>query len=211
MNKQHIIKIFHKFNEDNPNPRTELHYTSAYELLIAVILSAQATDKSVNLVTPQLFSVANTPEKMVELGIDRLKEHIKSIGLFNNKAKHIIACSSMLINDFASQVPLNLPDLMLLPGVGRKTANVMLNTLCLAPTIAVDTHVFRVSNRLGLVQGTTPLEVECQLNAVVPDQYKPKAHHWLVLHGRYICKAKKPLCDSCLVEDLCEYSKKTSS
>jgi len=209
MNKKTIREIFLRFAKANPNPTTELVYHNHFELLIAVILSAQATDKSVNKATAALFSIANTPEKMLELGEKGLKEYIKTIGLYTSKAKNIIATCNKLVNEFKSRVPRNREALESLPGVGRKTANVILNTCFGEPVIAVDTHIFRVANRIGLANGKTPLAVEQQLIKVIPDEFKQNAHHWLILHGRYTCIARKPKCPSCLISDLCQYKHKT--
>lgn len=208
MNKKIINEIFSRFKEKNANPKIELEYSSAYTLLIAVVLSAQSTDKGVNRVTPKLFDVADTPAKMVALGLDSLKEHIKTIGLYNNKAKHIIALSQALLDDYAGKVPSNLIDLQKLPGVGRKSANVLLNSMWSHSTIAVDTHVFRVSNRIGLCATKNPLQTELALMKAITKIWQDKAHHWLVLHGRYVCKSRKPNCAQCLINDLCEYDKK---
>lgn len=200
-----IKQIFNRFKLSNPNPTTELNYSNEFELLIAVILSAQATDKMVNKVTKELFLIANTPRKMLNLNEDNLRQLIKSIGLFRTKASNIIKTCAILVNKFNSKVPVTLENLISLPGVGRKTANVILNTLCGQPTIAVDTHVFRVANRLGLVKAKTPLASELELLTIIPKEFLLNAHHWLVLHGRYICTAIKPKCHDCLFADLCEY------
>lgn len=209
MNKKIIREIFLRFEKANPHPTTELVYHSHFELLIAVILSAQATDKSVNKATEVLFKVANTPEKIVALGLEKLKSYIKTIGLYSTKAKNVLATCKMLITQFHSHVPKNREALESLPGVGRKTANVILNTCFGEPTIAVDTHIFRVANRIGLAQGKTPLEVEQQLQKNIPDEFKVNAHHWLILLGRYTCVARKPHCPICPIRDLCEYKDKT--
>ena len=208
MNKKKINEIFSRLKEKNPNPKIELEYSDAYTLLVAVILSAQSTDKGVNRVTPALFAIANTPEKMLKLGLENLKKHIKTIGLYNSKAKHIIAMSKALIEDHHSEVPCDFIALQKLPGVGRKSANVLLNSMWGFHTIAVDTHVFRVSNRIGLCKTKNPLQTELELNKVIPKKWKDKSHHWLVLHGRYICKARKPNCRQCLINDLCDYPDK---
>lgn len=208
MNQQKRIAIFERFEKQNPHPTTELIYASNYELLIAVMLSAQATDISVNRATKTLFQVANTPEKMVDLGEERLKNFIKSIGLFNTKAKNIIKTSAILIKEYNSLVPDNREALETLPGVGRKTANVILNTAFGQATIAVDTHIFRVANRIKLATGSTPLEVEMNLIKTTPSRFIHNAHHWLILHGRYICIARKPRCSQCFINDLCEYANK---
>lgn len=205
-----IQTIFTRFKKANPHPTTELKYHSPFELLIAVILSAQATDKSVNKATEKLFAVANTPEKILSLGETHLKTYIKTIGLYNSKAKNIMLTCCLLIEKFASKVPHNREALESLPGVGRKTANVILNTVFGEPTIAVDTHIFRVANRIGLTNGKTPLEVEKQLLTRIPTKFLHDAHHWLVLHGRYVCTAKKPKCPDCLIRDICLYPFKTT-
>lgn len=209
MNKKTIREIFLRFQKANPHPKTELIYHNHFELLLAVILSAQATDKSVNKATVHLFKIANTPEKILALGESKLKTYIKTIGLYSTKAKNIMRACHLLVDKFHSRVPHDRADLESLPGVGRKTANVILNTCFGEPTIAVDTHIFRVANRTGLAKGKTPLEVEKQLNKVIPDEFKRNAHHWLVLHGRYVCTARKPHCPECLIRDLCEYKHKT--
>lgn len=209
MNAKKIRDIFLRFRKANPHPTTELVYHSHFELLIAVILSAQATDKSVNKATEKLFPVANTPQKILALGETKLKDYIKTIGLYTTKAKNIIATCQLLIDQFHSRVPEDRETLELLPGVGRKTANVILNTCFGEPTIAVDTHIFRVANRIGLSKGKTPLEVEKQLEKVVPDEFKLNAHHWLILHGRYVCVARKPHCPECIIRDLCDFKEKT--
>lgn len=209
MNVQKIREIFLRFRKANPHPTTELVYHSHFELLIAVILSAQATDKSVNKATEKLYPIANTPEKIVALGEAKLKDYIKTIGLYSTKAKNVIAACKLLIEKFDSEVPRDRDSLELLPGVGRKTANVILNTCFGEPTIAVDTHIFRVANRIGLAKGSTPLEVEKQLVKNIPKEFKLNAHHWLILHGRYICVARKPHCPECPIRDLCEYKDKT--
>ncbi len=208
MNKQKRQEIFRRLQAENPEPTTELRFDSPFELLVAVTLSAQATDVSVNKATDKLFKIANTPQAIFDLGIDGLKEYIKTIGLYNNKAKNVIAACEMLIEQHASQVPTTREELEALPGVGRKTANVVLNTAFGEPTIAVDTHIFRVSNRTGIAPGKNVVEVEKKLLKFVPDEFKKDAHHWLILHGRYICVARKPRCSACIIEDLCEYKKK---
>ena len=210
MNREKRQQIFTRLREDNPAPTTELEYGSTFELLIAVILSAQATDKSVNKATARLYPLANTPAALIALGEAGLKEHIKTIGLFNSKAKNIIATCRMLLEQHQGKVPDNRKDLEALPGVGRKTANVVLNTAFGQAAMAVDTHIFRVSNRTGIARGKTPLEVEKRLLRLVPDEFLLDAHHWLILLGRYICVARKPRCGSCLIEDLCEYKHKTA-
>jgi endonuclease-3 len=191
-----------------PAPTTELNYANPFELLIAVILSAQATDVSVNKATDKLYPVACTPESILHLGVDGLKPYIRTIGLYNSKAENIIKTCRMLMEEHASEVPRTRDELEALPGVGRKTANVILNTAFGEPTIAVDTHIFRVSNRTGLAHGKTPLEVEKRLTKLTPDEFKLDAHHWLILHGRYVCKARKPLCGECSIIEWCEYKKK---
>ncbi|MFP1917592.1 endonuclease III [Lonsdalea quercina] len=208
MNKEKRLAILSRLRENNPEPRTELHYTSPFELLIAVLLSAQATDVSVNKATAKLYPVANTPEAMLALGVDGVKSYIKTIGLFNSKAENVIKTCRMLIEHHQGQVPENRAALEALPGVGRKTANVVLNTAFGWPTIAVDTHIFRVSNRTGFAPGKTVELVEEKLLKVVPAAFKVDCHHWLILHGRYTCIARKPRCGSCLIEDLCEYKEK---
>jgi endonuclease III len=209
MTPRQVGQFFEKLAAVNPAPATELAYVDPYTLLVAVILSAQATDVGVNKATEQLFKVADTPEKMLALGEDGLREYIKTIGLFNNKAKAIIAMSRALLEQHGGKVPADREALEKLPGVGRKTANVVLNSAFGQPTIAVDTHVFRVANRTGLAPGKTPLDVERALEAVVPKKYARYAHHWLILHGRYVCVARKPRCPECVVRDLCEYPAKT--
>ena len=203
-------KIFARFKQDNPKPTTELKFSSTFELLIAVILSAQATDVSVNKATAGLFRIANTPEKLIKLGEKGLKEHIKSIGLYNSKAKHILQTCRVLITQHGAQVPSNRKDLQALPGVGRKTANVILNTAFGEPTMAVDTHIFRVANRTKLAPGNTPLAVEKLLLQIIPKRYKVDAHHWLILHGRYTCTARSPHCERCIIYELCEYEEKST-
>ncbi|WP_218814335.1 endonuclease III [Rickettsiella endosymbiont of Dermanyssus gallinae] len=205
MNAKKRLAIFQRFNKQNPHPQTELVYHSPFELLIAVILSAQATDKSVNRATKTLFAVASTPEAIAALGLDDLKKHIKSIGLYNTKAKNIISTCEILLKQYQGKVPEKRELLEKLPGVGRKTANVVLNTVFDQPTVAVDTHIFRVCNRTGLAKGKTPLAVEKTLLKTIPKPYLKNAHHWLVLHGRYTCLARKPKCPECIIQDLCEY------
>ena len=201
----HINHIFATFSALNPSPKTELNYTNNFTLLLSVVLSAQMTDKGVNLVTPALFAKCDTPEQIVSLGINGLKEHIKKINYYNTKAKNIIALSEILINKFHSSVPDNMDDLMTLPGVGRKTANVVMNCAFGAHVMPVDTHVFRVATRLGIASGATPEKVEFSLLKNIPQKWLEHAHHWLVLHGRYVCKARKPLCEECSVKEWCEY------
>ncbi|WP_422446938.1 MULTISPECIES: endonuclease III [unclassified Endozoicomonas] len=210
MNKEKRTQIFTRFRDANPNPTTELNYSTPFELLVAVILSAQATDVGVNKATDKLYPVANTPEAILALGVDGLKEYIKTIGLFNAKAENVIKTCQMLMDKHNSVVPDNRKDLEALPGVGRKTANVVLNTAFHQPTMAVDTHIFRVSNRTGIAPGKDVLEVEKRLVRLVPKEFLMDAHHWLILHGRYVCKARKPQCGSCIIEDLCEFKQKTS-
>jgi endonuclease-3 len=209
MNTKKRLAIFQRFHAANPKPATELHYRTPFELLIAVILSAQATDKGVNKATEKLFKVANTPQAILKLGEDGLKDYIKTIGLYNSKAKNIMETCRLLVEQHKGNVPDNRDALEALPGVGRKTANVILNTAFGEPTIAVDTHIFRVANRIGLASGKTPLAVEKQLLETVPNEYKHDAHHWLILHGRYVCTARNPQCPTCLIRDLCEYPDKT--
>lgn len=210
MNKAKRAEIFHRLRDENPTPTTELRYDSPFELLIAVMLSAQATDVSVNKATEKLFPVANTPAAIYSLGENKLKNYIKTIGLFNTKAKNVIALSRLLIERHGGRVPEDRDALEALPGVGRKTANVVLNIAFGHPTIAVDTHIFRVSNRTGLAPGKTPIDVEKGLEARTPDRYKRHAHHWLILHGRYVCKARKPDCPACVVRDICRFKGKTT-
>jgi endonuclease III len=204
-----VAEFFSRFAANDSDPRSELQYINPYTLLVAVVLSAQATDKGVNKATAPLFARVDTPEKMVALGEERLREAIKTIGLYRTKAKNVIALSKALIENHGSEVPRDREQLQELPGVGRKTANVVLNVAFGEPMIAVDTHIFRVGNRTGLAPGKTPREVEDGLEAVVPDEYKLHAHHWLILHGRYICVARKPRCPDCIVADLCRYKDKT--
>jgi endonuclease-3 len=211
MNKTKRTEIFSRLRAANPEPTTELVYDTPFELLIAVILSAQATDKSVNLATRKLFAFANTPAAMIELGENGLLPLIQSIGLFRNKAKNILKTSSLLLERHQGQVPRTREQLEQLPGVGRKTANVVLNTAFGEPTIAVDTHIFRVANRTGIAPGKDVVEVEQRLIRLIPDEFKKDAHHWLILHGRYCCKARKPECPDCPIVDLCEYRKKAKS
>lgn len=208
MNKQKRTEIFTRLRNANPNPETELNYTTAFELLIAVILSAQATDVGVNKATDKLYPVANTPEAILALGVDGLKDYIKTIGLFNSKAENVIKTCRLLIENHNSQVPETREELEALPGVGRKTANVVLNTMFGQVAMAVDTHIFRVSNRTGIAPGKNVLEVEQKLLRLVPKEFLLDAHHWLVLHGRYTCVARKPRCGACIIEDLCEFKDK---
>jgi endonuclease-3 len=203
--------IFERFRAGNPHPETELDYKTPFELLVAVVLSAQATDKGVNKATARLFPVANTPAKIAKLGVDGLTPYISSIGLFNTKAKNVVALSEILVRDHGGKVPADREALEALPGVGRKTANVVLNTAFGQPTIAVDTHIFRVANRTGLAPGKDVAEVERKLTKFTPDEFKQGAHHWLILHGRYVCVARTPKCPQCVIRDLCEYRHKTRS
>ena len=210
MNAAKRFEIFRRLHEDNPEPKTELAYSTPFELLVAVTLSAQATDVSVNKATAKLFPVANTPEAIYALGVEGLSEYIKTIGLYNSKAKNVIEACRLLIEKHGSVVPDNREDLEALPGVGRKTANVVLNTAFRQPAMAVDTHIFRVSNGTGIAPGKNVLEVEKKLLKFVPKEFLLDAHHWLILHGRYVCQARKPRCGACRIEDLCEYKGKTS-
>ena len=211
MNKEKRTAIYSTLRARMPAPTTELEYVNPFELLIAVILSAQATYISVNKATQKLYPVANTPESILELGVSGLKPYIRTIGLFNSKAENIIKTCRILIQDHGSEVPRTREELEALPGVGRKTANVVLNTAFGEPTIAVDTHIFRVSNRTGIAKGKTPLEVEKRLVRMTPDEFMKDAHHWLILHGRYVCKARKPLCGECPIVEWCEFTKKELS
>lgn len=208
MNRAKRTEIFERLRTANPNPTTELDYGSPFELLVSVILSAQATDVSVNAATTKLFKVANSPDKMLELGEQKLQDYIRTIGLFRAKAKNIIATSRMLIESYNGELPRDREQLEELPGVGRKTANVVLNTAFGLPTIAVDTHIFRVGNRTKIAHGKTPREVEDRLVRLVPEEFQQGAHHWLILHGRYVCKARRPLCGKCVIHDLCEFGRK---
>jgi endonuclease-3 len=208
MNKDKRTAIYAKLRELNPSPETELHYGSPFELLISVILSAQATDIGVNKATDKLYPVANTPQAIYDLGVAGLKRYIRTIGLYNGKAENVIKTCRLLIDDYNSDVPRTRTELESLPGVGRKTANVILNTAFGEPTIAVDTHIFRVGNRTGLAKGKTPLEVESRLTRLTPEEFMLDAHHWLILHGRYTCKARKPLCGQCPIIEWCEYRRK---
>ncbi|MAX87457.1 MULTISPECIES: endonuclease III [Thalassolituus] len=210
MNKDKRIEIFTRLRNENPNPETELEYTSPYELLVAVTLSAQATDVSVNRATRKLFPVANTPAQILALGEEGLKEYIKTIGLFNSKAKNVVKMAELLLERHGGEVPQTRDELVALPGVGRKTANVVLNTAFRQPAMAVDTHIFRVSNRTKIAPGKNVDEVEARLMRLVPKEFLMDAHHWLILHGRYTCVARKPKCGSCIIEDLCEFKQKTS-
>lgn len=211
MNKEKRRALFERFHAQNPHPTTELHYTTPFELLIAVMLSAQATDVSVNKATAILFPIANTPRTILDLGLEKVKNTIKTIGLFNTKATNIMKTCQLLLDHHQGNVPNSREALEALPGVGRKTANVVLNTAFHQPTIAVDTHIFRVCNRTGLAPGKTPLAVEQSLQKHLDKEYLQDAHHWLILHGRYVCTARKPHCPECLIRDLCEYKNKTQS
>ena len=211
MNPSTVTAIFQRLQQQNPQPTTELRYRSTFELLIAVVLSAQATDVSVNKATAKLFAVANTPAAILALGEEQLKEYIKSIGLYRSKARHIIQTCQILLTEYQAEVPNDRASLQRLPGVGRKTANVVLNTAFAQATIAVDTHIFRVANRTGLAHGKTPLEIETQLLTAIATPYLQNAHHWLILHGRYVCTAKKPHCATCIIRDLCQYTRKNDS
>lgn len=208
MKQADIFEFFRRLAEDNPSPETELEFGNTYQLLVAVVLSAQSTDVGVNKATRKLFQQVKTPAEMIELGEEGLKEHIKTIGLFNSKAKNVIALSEILMRDFGGEVPADRDVLTTLPGVGRKTANVILNTAFGHPTIAVDTHIFRLGNRIGLAPGKTPLEVEQKLLKTTPREYLQDAHHLLILHGRYVCVARKPKCGQCVIQALCEYPAK---
>ena len=209
MNPEKRRQIFERFRAAEPQPKTELVYRTPFELLVSVVLSAQATDKSVNLATAKLFQVADTPSKMAALGEERLSEYLKTIGLFRTKAKNVFALSKILLEKYASRVPRTREELESLPGVGRKTANVVLNTAFGEPTMAVDTHIYRIANRTGLGPGKNPLEVEHKLLKFTPPEFLMNAHHWLILHGRYVCVARTPNCPTCMIEDLCDYRKKT--
>lgn len=209
MAPEKITEMFERLAAQNPHPQTELYYTNTYTLLVAVILSAQATDAGVNKATKNLFSRVDSPEKMLAMGIEGLISHVKTIGLYPAKAKNIMSMSQILMDRFKGQIPRSREDLESLPGVGRKTANVVLNVAFQEPTIPVDTHIFRVSNRLELATGKTPLAVERGLQAVIPEKFRVHAHHWLILHGRYVCKARVPLCPTCILNDLCPYEPKT--
>ncbi len=209
MNNTKRKVILERLRDDNPHPKSELEYSNPFELLVAVTLSAQATDVGVNKATRKLFPVANTPEAILKLGVDGLKDYIKTIGLYNSKANNVYKMCQILVDKHDSQVPENLEALVALPGVGRKTANVVLNCAFGWPTIAVDTHIFRVSNRTKFAMGKDVDKVEAKLEKVVPKEFKVDVHHWLILHGRYVCVARKPKCGSCIIEDLCEYKEKT--
>ncbi|MDH5722836.1 MAG: endonuclease III [Alphaproteobacteria bacterium] len=209
LSAENIQAFFSKLREINPEPKSDLEYTNPFTLLVAVVLSAQSTDAGVNKATKALFEYVDTPQKMLDLGLEPLKDHIKTIGLYNNKAKNIIALSQILVRDYNGNIPDTREDLMSLPGVGRKTANVVLNVAFGKPTMAVDTHIFRVSNRTGLALGKTPNEVEQNLLRVVPEEFGLHAHHWLILLGRYTCKARRPECGECPVIDICQFNDKT--
>ena len=211
MNRAEVDELFRRLAAERPDPRSELHYINPYTLLVAVVLSAQATDAGVNKATEALFKQVTEPRQMLALGEEGLRRHIRTIGLFNTKAKNVIALSRKLLDEHGGQVPETREALELLPGVGRKTANVVLNVAFGRPTIAVDTHIFRVANRTGLAPGKTPLLVEEGLERVVPERWKRNAHHWLILHGRYTCIARKPRCEVCVIADLCDYPAKTSA
>ncbi|MGO4501370.1 MULTISPECIES: endonuclease III [unclassified Dyella] len=211
MKKADIVELFTRLREVDPHPTTELHYTTPFELLVAVVLSAQATDVGVNKATKKLYPVANTPQAILDLGEEKLKQYISTIGLFNSKAKHVMALCRILVEQYDGEVPQTREALEALPGVGRKTANVVLNTAFGHATIAVDTHIFRVSNRTGLAPGKDVRAVEDKLEKVVPLEFKQDAHHWLILHGRYVCKARKPDCPQCVIRDLCRYKDKTKA
>lgn len=206
LSDKEIVTVFERFRKNNPEPKSELEYKDEYTLLVAVVLSAQATDKSVNKATCDLFKVADTPEKMVELGEKRLVEYIRSIGLYKNKAYNVIELSKMLIEKFNSKVPSTREELEMLPGVGRKTANVVLNVVFNQPTMPVDTHLLRISPKIGLGEGTTPIEIEKSLTMRIPHKYMMHAHHWLILHGRYVCTARNPKCEECIISDLCKHN-----
>ena len=208
MNKTKRTEIFTRWREKNPHPTTELNYQSPFELLISVILSAQATDVGVNKATDKLYPVANTPQAILDLGLSGLKKYVKTIGLYNTKAANIMKTCQMLVEQHGGEVPEDRESLEALPGVGRKTANVVMNTAFGQPTIAVDTHIFRLSNRTGIAPGKNVVEVEKRLIKFIPDEFKLDAHHWLILHGRYVCKARTPECANCIIKDLCEYKKK---
>ena len=209
MNRAIRTEIYSRLREKMPQPETELEYRDPFELLISVILSAQATDVSVNKATAELYPVANTPQAILDLGVDGLKRYIRAIGLYNSKAENIIKTCRILLDEYGGEVPRTRAELESLPGVGRKTASVVLNTAFGEPTIAVDTHIFRVANRTGLAKGKNPLEVEKRLTRLTPEEFRKDAHHWLILHGRYTCKARRPECPDCIIRDLCEYRRKT--
>lgn len=206
LSREQVISLFERFKSENPVPKTELIATNNYTLLVSVVLSAQATDKSVNKATESLYKIVDTPQKMLELGEEGLIEYIKSIGLYKNKAKNVIALSKILIEKFNSEIPKTREDLMSLPGVGRKTANVILNVVYGEKTMPVDTHLLRISPRIGLSFGTTPESIETDLLKIIPDEYMQHAHHWLILHGRYVCTARNPKCSECLISDICQHN-----
>ena len=206
LSREQVISLFERFKSENPVPKTELIATNNYTLLVSVVLSAQATDKSVNKATESLYQKVDTPQKMLELGEDGLISYIKSIGLYKNKAKNVIALSKILIEKFNSEIPKTREDLMSLPGVGRKTANVILNVVYGEKTMPVDTHLLRISPRIGLSFGTTPESIERDLLKIIPDEYMQHAHHWLILHGRYVCTARNPKCSECLISDICQHN-----
>jgi endonuclease III len=207
LSENEICTVFDRFKKQNPDPVSELVWKNAYTLLVSVVLSAQTTDKSVNRATEPLYKIADTPEKMVTLGQQKLEEYIRAIGLYHTKAAHVIELSRMLISDFGSEVPHTREELMTLPGVGRKTANVVLNVVFHQPTMPVDTHLLRICPKIGLAEGTTPAEVEKSLVSRIPSEYMQNAHHWLILHGRYVCTARNPHCDTCLINDICKHNK----
>lgn len=207
LSEKEICIIFDRFEKQNPNPKSELKWTNPYTLLVSVVLSAQATDKSVNKATEDLFKVADTPEKMLLLGQKKLITYIRSIGLYKTKAKHVIELSQMLKERFNSKVPSSMEELVMLPGVGRKTANVVLNVIFGKPTMPVDTHLLRICPKIGLAEGSTPIEVEKSLLKRIPKKYMTHAHHWLILHGRYVCTARKPLCETCIINDICKQNR----
>ncbi|SNZ19918.1 endonuclease III [Cohaesibacter gelatinilyticus] len=211
LKKAEIVDLFERFSKQRPDPRGELDYSNAYTLLVAVVLSAQATDVGVNKATGPLFAIADTPEKMVALGEEKVRDYIKTIGLYRNKAKNVILLSQKLIDEYCSEVPADRDALVGLPGVGRKTANVVLNIFFGQSTIAVDTHIFRLSNRVGLAPGKNVDDVELALDKIIPKEFKRHSHHWLILHGRYVCKARKPDCKKCIIADLCTFKDKTYS
>ena len=206
LTQEEIKEVFERFKKANPNPTSELKWTNPFTLLVSVVLSAQATDKSVNKATESLYKIADTPQKILSLGEDNLISYIKSIGLYKSKAKHIIELSKMLINEFDSSIPDNLDDLIKLPGVGRKTANVVLNVLFNKPTMPVDTHLLRISPKIGLAEGIAPIQIEKSLCARIPQEYMNHAHHWLILHGRYVCTARNPHCEDCIINDICKHN-----
>ena len=206
LTQEEIKEVFERFKKANPNPTSELKWTNPFTLLVSVVLSAQATDKSVNKATESLYKIADTPQKILSLGEDNLISYIKSIGLYKSKAKHIIELSKILISEFDSSIPDNLDDLIKLPGVGRKTANVVLNVLFNKPTMPVDTHLLRISPKIGLAEGIAPIQIEKSLCARIPQEYMNHAHHWLILHGRYICTARNPHCEDCIINDICKHN-----